>query len=384
MKRFIPVLSCWLTALLFVVAAGSCHHQVEPDPTESVNLLCRVSYPIPDVTAELNEKLSYLKDQPIRKALVLYTDPIFNPKVQDIDISFFDQRQHGARTFHETNVMNAEEKLFPLDLVASDYRFGGAANLSPTPSVKLTGGENEKELVLMQASDAGDPHRAGMFTFRHRAYVKKDTPSQEYTTALCMVNAAAALILNRDSCDVTAISATYEGFADSFNVLDSLYSYDRNLVVNTDPIDVTPYLRSDEDLPMQSEWGYDPAWIQWVKTPLMVCGVSFPTRNFGTDVINGKVVIWTIHLLVTLADGSVTRNDIFIGQPVMAGHLKIIKGWLLKDGSFAATPPLVPQGGPSYEPGPDPPTPPSPEDEAVVGISVMLNWRPGMSYEPEL
>ena len=383
-KHSIRALTIWASACILLLSAEGCHHQIEPDPTEDVKLLCRVQYPTVDVNAELDDKLSSEKDRYIRQALEKYIEPIFYPTVGDIDFSFFNQRQHGERTFHKTDVMNASEKIFPLDIVASDYRFGGAANLSPNLTVSLTGGETEKELLLQQVSGTSDPHRAGIFTFRGRSYIKKDGGVQEFTSALCMANAAAALILNRDSCDVTGISATFEGFADSFNVLDSLYSFDRNTVVNTDPIDLTSYYGDGEADATKSVWAYDITWTLWTRTPLMVCGASFPSRNFGSDVIDGKVVIWTIHLLVTLADGSITRNDIFIGQPLQAGHLKIIKGWLLRDGSFTPTPPLVPQGGPSYEPGPDPPTPPSPGDETVVGVSVMLNWQPGATYEHEL
>ena len=382
--RSLTTRAFWFVAILFVLAIGAaCEHQEDIVQTEDVSIHFAVSYPSLDVETELDEKLSSLKDQPIRKALEAYIQPIFYPTVKDIDMSFYDQRKRGERVLHITDVMNSEEKVFRLDLASSDYRYGGVANLSPNPSVSLSNGETEKELTLVQDPGTTDPHRAAIYIFRGRSHVKKDEPSQMFKSALSMVNSAAALILNRDSCEVKNISATYEGFADTFNILDSLYYFDRKTIVNTDFIDLTSYYGSEQDAATKAVWGYDIAWTQWVKTPLMVCGAAFPSRNFGSDVINGKVVIWTIHLFVTLADGSITKNDIYIGQPVQAGKLKIIKGWILKDGSFASTPPLVPQGG-SPEPGPEPPTPPTPGEEAVVGVSVMLNWQQGLNYEPEL
>jgi len=383
MKPILIKLSLW--SLIACLAAGfwGCIRHDEPEPGETVTVKAVISQS-GYVDEELDFKLGSEKDLPIRKALMDYIRPIFYSDVRDIDISLFDQRQHGTRTAHLTDFVNGLERVFSLEDVVSDYRYGAAANLSPNPSISLSGGETEQEYSLVQASGTVDSHRAALFSTRGRFNVRKEQGAQ-VTATLCMNNAVAALVLNRDSCEVKGIRATYEGMADSFRVLDSIYSYDRQVLINTDPIDIQPYLGSDQDLSSEADfWSYDLSWTQWTKTPLMVCGAGFPTRNLGSDVIDGKVIVWTIHLYVTMADGTITKNDIFIGQPVMAGRLKVIKGWLLGDGSFSPTPPLDPQGGIARpDPDPGPPTPPSPDD-TVVGVNVYLDWKEGISYDPVL
>ena len=383
MKPILTKVAFWSLLACLATGLAACVHHDEPEPGETVTVKAVISLS-GYVDEELDFKLGQEKDLPIRKALVDYINPIFYSDAHDIDISLFDQRKHGERTSLLADAINGLEKVFTLEADASDYRFGTAANLSPNPSVSLSAGDTEQDYSLVQESGTTDPHRAALFSTRGRANVRKGQGA-EFTATLCMNNVVVALILNRDSCEVKSIRATYDGLADSFRILDSLYTYDRQVIVNTDPIDIQPYLGSDEDLTSETDfWSYDLAWTQWTKTPLMVCGTGLPSRNFGTDVIDGKVIIWTIHLYVTLADGSVTKNDIFIGQPVMAGRLKIIKGWLLANGSFTPTPPLEPQGGfvtPDPEPGP--PTPPSPDD-AVVGVNVILQWQEGLTYEPTL
>lgn len=369
--------------LLLATAFPACH-QPEEEEVEHVVLHCVLSVPDPPTT-ELDEKLGSEKDAPIRKALEDYLAPLYRTSVHDIDLSFYDQRRRGERTFRLTDVLDATEKDYPFEIAASDYRFGGGANLSANPSVSLVSGDSEKGLVaFVQKDGTSDSHRAGLYSMRGRLYVKKDADTQ-FSAPLCMNNACAALILNCDSCDVVSVRATVEGLADTFNILDSLYSYERHTVINADVIDLAPYIGSDEDITSESNtWGYDPSWITWTKTPRMLCVVGFPSRSFGTDVINGKVVIWTVNLFVTLSDGTVTRNDIYMGQPVQANHLKIVKGWLMADGSFEATPPLTPTPGPGGGGGTTPPTPPSPEDDTVVGVSVTLNWGDGSTFTPEL
>lgn len=366
---------------LLAVALWGCQ-QPEEEEVEHVVLHCTLSLPDAQQT-ELDEKLSSAKDAPIRKALEDYLAPVFQSSVHDIELSFFDRRKRGERTLHLVDVLDASEKDYPFEIAPSDYRFGGGANLSANPGVSLTGGETEKDLAFVQKDGTSDSHRAGLFSMRGRLYVPKGTDT-EVSAPLCMNNACATLILNCDSCDVVSVRATVEGLADTFYIVDSLYSFDRHTVINADVIDLAPYIGSDQVITSESSpWGYDPSWITWTKTPLMICAVGFPSRSFGTDVINGKVIIWTVNLFVTMADGSVTRNDIYMGQPVQANKLKIVKGWLMADGSFEPTPPLTPTPGPGGGGGTTPPTPPSPDD-SVVGVSVTLNWGSGSSFTPDL
>ena len=104
------------------------------------------------------------------------------------------------------------------------------------------------------------------------------------------------------------------------------------------------------------------------------------------EVIGTYPKIWTIYLYVTMPDNTVTRNEIYIGKPLQAGHLLIVKGWLTANGSFTGTPEHKPYnpdpGGPDFPPDPD--NPDQPVDSTVVGVSVALNWSEGPVFNPEL
>jgi len=362
-RRAYPLLLILLTLSLTVV--GGCHRTDPEEETEEIGMDLLISAEN-NVEEELATMLSYVKDAPIRAALSDYVTPIFSPIVHDVDLSFYDQRKGGLRTCRLTGVMDAQEKVFSVRLAASDYRHGSGANLTPNTTLRIPDAENEADLVILQADGTSKSHRAGVFSTRKRIGVREGQ-SQHITTTLCMNNAVAALIINRDSCEVTGISATFEGMADTFRILDSIYLYDRKTLIKADVVDVTPYMQgSDTDMTLDAEsWGYDVSWTKWTKTPLLLCCTSFPSRIVGTDVIGSNVVIWTINLFVQLADGTTTRNDIYIGQPVQAGHLKIIKGWLLADGSFKATPPPPPPPPPRGGAG-RPPSRPSPTAVAAA------------------
>ena len=66
---------------------------------------------------------------------------------------------------------------------------------------------------------------------------------------------------------------------------------------------------------------------------------------------------------VTLQDGTTTRTEVSVASPLEAGRLVILRGWLHADGS--------------YEPEPVP-------DVIIAGLSVVLDWKQGVTYEPEL
>ena len=68
---------------------------------------------------------------------------------------------------------------------------------------------------------------------------------------------------------------------------------------------------------------------------------------------------WTIQLYVTLPDGSITENLLYVREPLKAGELKVVKVRLKEQGEVEAV-------------------------SVDVGVSVTLDWKPGGEYHPEL
>ena len=319
----------------------------------------------------------------MREALEDYLTDVFATTSHDVELLFYDQRNRGKMTFRQKEVMDAGQKVFTFRVPASDYRVVGVSNLSAVPMLSLKDEENSAGVAVVQklSAKAVTSHPAAAFTARKRILVR-DKDDQAFDMHFYMANSAAALLLNRDSCEVKSIRAEYIGLADTFKVLDSAYSFDQQAVIQADNIDVVPYTASEEDFSMEADpFIYDIFWELWTKMPLMVCGVGFPSPNVSSEVVGIYPKIWTIDLYVTLEDDSVTRSQIYIGRPLVAGSLMIIKGWICADGSFTPRPEHEP-----YNPGPggpdEPPEPPS--DSTVVGVSVTLQWKQGTEYNPEV
>ena len=77
------------------------------------------------------------------------------------------------------------------------------------------------------------------------------------------------------------------------------------------------------------------------------------TEPFVTEEIDDT--FWEIRVYVTNANGKVTETRLGIRQPLRAGQLKIIRGWVSADGSVRAT-------------------------ESEVSTSVTLDWKEGLEF----
>lgn len=379
MKRrsFVPV---WLLCLVWGAALPGCgliDERMDNCPEESTLTLTLDL--VNNKAAEMDNKLGSEHDRPLRAALEDYLTDVFVDKVHDVDLSFFDQRRRHERTFHETLVMDAAQKVISLRLSASDYLVVGAANLSGVPMVSLKNVEEEEGIALVQnLTRHVDSHPAGLFTARKRMRVADDE-DQRLEIDFHMINSAAALVLNCDSCTVRSIKAEYDGLGNAFRIADSAFAFTNYSLIRADEIDVEPYIQRDADISNETDWFYDPYWELWTTTPRMLCGVGFPSPSVASSVAGTAIRIWGINLYVTLDDGTVTLSELSIGAPLPPGSLMIIKGWIKADGSFSPVPPVSPHyvgpGGPIF---PDPPV----DSTVVTGVSVKLNWRDGGEYGP--
>ena len=370
-----------LSAAVLSAAAGACAliDDRQKDCPEDMSLTCSVSL-VSNKDEEMNDKLGTLHDLPLRAALEDYLSDVFVEDAHDVEMLFYDQRRRGKMTYRESVVMDAEQGVFSLRVPASDYRVAAAANLSAVPTLSLQNEDDGYALALVQKSSNGrvPSHPAAVYAARQRMLVR-DRDEQQFDLHFHMANAAAVVALNCDSCEVKSLRATFSGLADSFKILDSAYTFDQQYELEAKLIDASPYVNSSETGGEEADrFLYDIFWERWTRLPLLVCAVGFPSPSVGSAVVGTYPIIWTINLYATLADGTVTRNEIYIGKPLESSQLMIVKGWLTANGSFMNTPPHPP-----YIPGPDV-DPDQPVDSTVVGVTVMLNWTEGMTQTPDL
>ena len=326
---------------------------------------------ITNLETECDDKLGSVKDRPLREALEDYLKDIFVDLAHDVDLSFYDIEEPGVRAVHRAEIMDAGQATYEITLPARDYMHLGIANMAGERSVSLTGDVYSGTSTLLQNIANHVPsHNTGLFTAREAMKVLQGV-DQTFEVNLYMANDAGALIVHRDSCKVQKMWMEVEGLGDRFLVRDSVYKYS-HAVIDADYIDAQPWVDKYKESakPATKAGQFASDYDTWTVTPGILCGVGFSSRDAGKATMrtsSGDEVLWVVHLYVTLENGSTTRSTIYVGEPLPAGHLKIIRGWLKGDGSFVPGPP-VPGGG----------------DDMVVGVSVTLDWQEGPTFEPVL
>ena len=325
---------------------------------------------------EMDLKIGTDKDLPLRQALEDYLRDIFTETARDANVSFY-TKPADERALNAVDIWNSNGRTYELQLPAGDYNNLVAANLEGNGVVSYVGDEASATAYFDQnAEDVVASHKTGLYTSRAAMRILKRTQSQHFDVDLYMANDAGGVVLNVDSCDFTSIRCEIEGLADGFNLLDSTYTFSAGTRVKADLVDAQPYVDKIVKTGGPSQMGLytQHMWDRWERTPVIMCGVGFSSRNMTEKFLDGLAIYWILHLYVTLEDGTVTHSIIYVGEPLPAANLKIIVGWLLPDGSFTPDPPTP-------GPGPLPPDPPV-EDKLVVGVDVELDWTPGVEFNP--
>ena len=344
MKRFARI----VRFALGVAVLSGCSYLVDEDRSDCGGSL-RIDYRLRLVTnrqAELDAMLSSEADAPARDALESYLQGIFSDVAHDVDLSFYDG--DGGRLEHIVEVMDKERFECSLFLPAQTIPHSCIANVADSGPVVLEGDGTWPDGQLVQQAEDGytDPQRTGLFAGRKVLEVRA-VEDQSDEVDLYVVNSATALVLETaDAAGVRGIKTYVTGFADSFNVADSTWSFASAQLVRTD------------DLPVASG------------TQRCFASVHFPSRDYRpeTRTVTETVEpflseeapepLWKWHVYVQIEDGTVTETVLQIPEPLRAGQLKILKAKVFDTGIVSVSDP-------------------------TVGVSVTLDWHEGGSHEIE-
>lgn len=342
-------LSFLLAVALAVTATGGCSLIDErlEDCTEEFKMTYHLRL-VTNVEVQLKTRLSDMRDEALRQALEKHLGGVFAEYARDIDLSFYATDEEGRRLEHRTAVMDADQATYEIDLPARDYDHLALANVASEPQVRLTGDDyRDQSLVVQTAAEHVPSQVTGLFSARKSMTVRRDE-SETFDVNLYMLNSAVAVVLHRDSCDFVTASCELLDLADGFRVSDSVYTFTRATQVETLSLPV--------DTVGRGHWNIEPA---------LFCGVALPSRDSVATRADGDEpeTLWRAALNVTLQDGSVTRTEIAVASPLLAGNLMVLRGYLHENGGF--------------EPEPVP-------DMVLGGVSVSLNWKNGNQFDPEL
>lgn len=312
---------------------------------------CQIDYELQLVTnmsAQLQAALSLETDISVSAALHKDLQEVFTDFAHDVDLSFFDTGDPPVLLHHENHLMDGSQSSYTLHIPVRDYCHLAVANLSRVPGVMLDGSGLLGETRLHQEeSDTLDSHGSSIFAARKTLKMSSDQ-EQTFDVNLFMANCSEVLVVDTLGSGVKDVKVFASGFATDFSLADSLYLFAR-----------TPVFRTRQ---LEMEEGES--------TEMCFVCVNFPSR----DVVEGKSVIevddpdveesalnplWDFRVYASLPDGTVTETVLGVKKPVHAAHLRVIKARMFPDGTAES------------------------EDQSV-GMSVTLDWSPGIEGEIDL
>ena len=336
MKKFLGI---FCMALL---SAGCC--LVDEDRTDCPEKDYDIDYEmrlVTNVQTEINTVLGLEENVNVAAALRQHLSGIFSDLAHDIDLSFYDVDKPMVVLEHIADIINANQTSYTLQIPVREYMHLAVANIAQNNLVSLRDAELCNTSHLYQNSGDGtviDSHNTGLFSARLPMNIRADI-DQDFLVTLYMANCATALVIDETAApEISGFSAFTTGFADSFNIADSTYTYNVNPLVRANNVPVendTESCWATVQFPSREE---PPATKVVVET-------TDPFLSFSAE-----ETIWEWIVYVTLPDGSITETRLGIKTPLRAGQLKIIRVRLLPDGG------VVPF-------------------DSNVAVSVQLNWQ---------
>ena len=335
MNRWFDIRNKKLIAVLATVLLSACS-AIDDDLSD-----CGVDYELQyelQLVTNMELELETVETS-VAAALREHLKDIFSDFAHDIDLSFYDVDEQLGRLSHEQHVMNDNEKSYTLYLPMREYRHLALANLQQNSWVTLTGEEHSNTMMLQQVqNEPVQSHQTGIFAARTNMDVLENQ-SQTFHVNLYMVNCAAVLLLESRGHDAKDVSVVSTGFATGYNVDENTYTYSDNPpLVHADRVDIG----TDERL--------------------CYCTVTFPSSDSPNPYIVSspdEVAYWQFRIYVKTADGKIVETTLNIQEPLLAGELKIVKGYIDEDGVFRTK-------------------------DQNVGVSVKISWGGGANYETPL
>jgi len=289
---------------------------------------------VTNMTTELETKLNMETDVSVATSLIAYLGNVFTERAHDVDLSFYDVFGDSLRLHHERHIMDATQSSYTLNIPVRRYMHVGLANLEGNRTLVLENDERcHRSRLQQQVADTLETQHKGVFTARLPMDIKEGV-DQEFNVSLYMVNSATALVLDTLDSHVKDIRVFATGFATAFDVADSLYRFQYSPIIRADQLDVKE----------------DP------RGQLCFATVNFPSRGPETKAEEELPVYWEYRVYSYLRDGTITETKLAITHPLEPAQLDILKAKVYANGAL--------------EPG-----------DVTVGVSVSLDWKPGMEHE---
>lgn len=299
---------------------------------------------VTNISTEIHTQLGLETNVELAAKLREHLSGIFTDFAHDVDLSFYDTVGDSLRLEHDQHIMDANQQSYTLNLPMHQYMYLAVANLVNNPVVSLNDDERcHPSHIENTTADTISSHSTGLFTARLPMDVKEGL-DQSFHVRLYMANCAAALVVDPREYDVSSLRVYTTGFATKFNICDSTYTFaSQSPIVRTDKVTTD---NADELCYVSVNY---PS-----REPKATRSVVETTEPFIAK--EGDETLWQFRAYITKADGTITETVLSLRQPLRAGQLKIIKGYVTGDGAIHT-------------------------DDQTVGVSVTLDWQEGTHHD---
>lgn len=280
-----------------------------------------------DIEEQIDTTLTTDEEKEIGALLLEKLNPVFNPTMSDVDLTFFDKstdaqgNTQSSLYEHDTKQVDASETTIGIDLPSGTYTSIAIANTSQDPLVSITDTTNLSKIGIRQETgETVGSQSAGIYT--GRVDINTADSISQYENVLSMANSAVAVIINHKGVDVGSVEGYVRGTATGYSAADGTYTYDNSAPVATNVIET--------------------------ETQTCLYAVCFPTQD-----------PLTVSVFIEIGD-EILRVDLTSDHPLQPGELQILKLNISDEGGDV-------------------------EVEAVtVGVSLTLTWKKGGDHDIDL
>ena len=293
-----------------------------------------------DLSVQLQTELAAEREEPVRRALEQWLEPVFADTAVDVDLRFYSTEQ-DEMVVHRQEQLSGSRTSFTVTLPKKNYALIALANMQSNPGMQMSGGEHSVTMELnVDRSEELSALQSGIYAAREAIEVNDST--DQIDVSLYMITSAMAIVIETSACeDVCSVSGYMSGSAGGFVVWDSVYTFVPSPLIRLEQI---PLSESEASRMPQARRSDAAPYI-------CMTGVCLPTQG-NTP--------WGVSLTVTLTDDRHTTTTLTIGDPLAPGRLQIIKLQLQANGE------VVPVG------------------DAEMGATVEMDWNEGSDHELEI
>jgi len=303
---------------------------------------------VTNMSTEIRTELNMTSDLYIAEALEGYLKDVFTDYAHDVDLGFYDVVRDPAagdslRLHHESHIMDANQSSYTLYIPIRRYMHLAVANIEDNGLVTLENGGLCHAAKLSQIiRDTIGCHRSGLFTARLPMDIKEGQ-DQEFNVSLYMANCASSIIIDTTGSGVRDLRVVATGFATGFDICDSTYQFLYTPIVKADKI----VLSEPGRLCFTT--------VNFPSRGLLDAKSSFDSNDpFVSESAEGS--LWRYKVYTEMGDNKVNETVLGVFTPLKPGQFKIIQVKVLPNGAVQP-------------------------DDPAIGVSITMDWTPGLDHE---